>query len=56
MLGGCDDLKRTDFLQFSIYRGCGGNDRTDYLLQFCIWEAMVVLTEPIFHNFNARRV
>ena len=39
-----------------LYRGCGGNERTDYLLQFCIWEALVVLTEPIFHNFNARRV
>ena len=25
-------------------------------LQFHMWEAMMVLTELIFHNFNARKV
>ena len=49
-LGMSGGLERTDFLQFSTYRGCGGNEKTDSS-HFLYQQGMVVLKELNFYNF-----
>ena len=54
-LGGCGGLDRTAFFTVSTLGGCGGLERSD-LLQFPLWEGVVVLKDLSFSSFYFGRV
>ena len=39
-------------LTVSTLGGCGGLERTHFILQFPLWEGVVVLKELIFNSFS----